>query len=155
MSGAHKSTLCGSLPVPNMCVYSWTSMGWCPRGTTGKLINCPYSKFHGPTWGPSGADRTQVGPKLVPWPSLSGWVTVSVVTKLKPDAVQILCDLAALVLACDMSDIFTHRMPPLRPFCLWAVPSLCWPSIAACFYNRNRPSKKKNTLVVKVCMFSI
>ena len=26
----------------------------------------PDSKVHGPTWGPSGADRTQVGPMLVP-----------------------------------------------------------------------------------------
>ena len=26
----------------------------------------------GPTWGPSGADRTQVGPMLAPWTSLSG-----------------------------------------------------------------------------------
>ena len=25
------------------------------------------AKFMGPTWGPSGADRTQVGPMLAPW----------------------------------------------------------------------------------------
>ena len=31
----------------------------------------------GPTWGPSGADRTQVGPMLAPWTLLSGWVTES------------------------------------------------------------------------------
>ena len=29
-------------------------------------------KFMGPTWGPSGADRTQVGPMLAPWTLLSG-----------------------------------------------------------------------------------
>ena len=28
--------------------------------------------FMGPTWGPSGADRTQVGPMLAPWTLLSG-----------------------------------------------------------------------------------
>ena len=28
--------------------------------------------FMGPTWGPSGTDRTQVGPMLVPWTLLSG-----------------------------------------------------------------------------------
>ena len=28
--------------------------------------------FMGPTWGPSGADRTQVGPMLNPWTLLSG-----------------------------------------------------------------------------------
>ena len=30
------------------------------------------AKFMGPTWGPSGADRTQVGPMLAPWILLSG-----------------------------------------------------------------------------------
>ena len=29
----------------------------------------------GPTWGPSGADRTQVGPMFVPWTLLSGDIT--------------------------------------------------------------------------------
>ena len=28
----------------------------------------------GSTWGPSGADRTQMGPMLAPWASLSGWL---------------------------------------------------------------------------------
>ena len=31
----------------------------------------------GPTWGPSGADRTQVGPMLAPWTLLSGYWTSS------------------------------------------------------------------------------
>ena len=31
------------------------------------------TKFTGPTWGPSGADRTQVGPMLTPWTLLSVW----------------------------------------------------------------------------------
>ena len=30
------------------------------------------AKFMGPTWGPSGANRTQVGPMLAPWTLLSG-----------------------------------------------------------------------------------
>ena len=30
------------------------------------------ARFMGSTWGPSGADRTQVGPMLVPWTLLSG-----------------------------------------------------------------------------------
>ena len=29
----------------------------------------------GPTWGPSGADRTQVGPMLAPWTLLSGMLS--------------------------------------------------------------------------------
>ena len=30
------------------------------------------ARLMGPTWGPSGADRTQVGPMLAPWTLLSG-----------------------------------------------------------------------------------
>ena len=30
------------------------------------------ARFMGPSWGPSGADRTQVGPMLAPWSLLSG-----------------------------------------------------------------------------------
>ena len=32
------------------------------------------ARFVRPTWGPSGADRTQVSPMLVPWTLLSGYV---------------------------------------------------------------------------------
>ena len=33
------------------------------------------ARFMGPTWGPSGADRTQVSPMLAPWTLLSGMFT--------------------------------------------------------------------------------
>ena len=33
------------------------------------------ARFMGPTWGPSGADRSQVGPMLAPWTWLSGGFT--------------------------------------------------------------------------------
>ena len=39
------------------------------------FCNSPDSKVHGANMGPSGADRTQVGPKLAPWTLL--WLTVS------------------------------------------------------------------------------
>ena len=32
------------------------------------------ARFMGPTWGPSGADSTQVGPMLAPWSLLSGYI---------------------------------------------------------------------------------
>ena len=35
------------------------------------------ARFMGPTWGPSGADRTQVGPMLAPWTLLSGISTIN------------------------------------------------------------------------------
>ena len=34
------------------------------------------ARFMGPTWGPSGADRTQVGRMLTPWTLLSGMVGI-------------------------------------------------------------------------------
>ena len=40
-------------------------------------LGLPDSKVPGPTWGPSGADRTQVGPMLAPWTLLSGLLTVA------------------------------------------------------------------------------
>ena len=38
-------------------------------------IATPIARFMGPTWGPPGADRTQVGPMLAPWSLLSGYTT--------------------------------------------------------------------------------
>ena len=50
------------------------------RTTEVTVLGCVSSKWSttliarlmGPTWGPSGADRTQVGPMLAPWTLLSG-----------------------------------------------------------------------------------
>ena len=36
------------------------------------------ARFMGPTWGPYGADRTQVGPMLAPWTLLSGMISNTV-----------------------------------------------------------------------------
>ena len=41
------------------------------------LILSLIARFMGPTWGPSGADRTQVGPMLVPGILLSGMIQIS------------------------------------------------------------------------------
>ena len=35
------------------------------------------ARLMGPTWGPSGADRTQVGPMLAPWTLLSGITAIN------------------------------------------------------------------------------
>ena len=41
--------------------------------TVGYHIVCTLiARFMGPTWGPTGTDRTQVGPMLAPWIFLSG-----------------------------------------------------------------------------------
>ena len=43
------------------------------------------ARFMGPTWGPSGADRTQVGPMLDPWTLLSGIFLLWQITSLQRD----------------------------------------------------------------------
>ena len=45
----------------------------CRRGSAMESL---IARFMGRTWGPSGADRTQVGPMLAPWTLLSGvcWI---------------------------------------------------------------------------------
>ena len=45
------------------------------------------ASFMGPTWGPSGADRTQVGPMLAPWPLLSGFGAICSELRLHNDYV--------------------------------------------------------------------
>ena len=47
----------------------WQLRRW-PSLDSASLI----ARFMGPTWGPPGADRTQVGPMWVPWKLLSGLV---------------------------------------------------------------------------------
>ena len=43
-----------------------------PMFTTAASVPFLIARFMGPTWGPSGADRTQMGPMLAPWTLLSG-----------------------------------------------------------------------------------
>ena len=58
-------------------LFSMMPKGDCIRN---KMI--PDSKFHGANMGPSGAERTQVGPMLVPWTLLSGIYVLSWITNL-------------------------------------------------------------------------
>ena len=44
-------------PVPQLSSLEYTTL---------------IARYMGPTWGPSGADKTQVGPTLAPWTLLSG-----------------------------------------------------------------------------------
>ena len=64
--------------VVSMLVTAVGGDGWdsAPHPKTAKLasisgsnffITTLIARFMGPTWGPSGADRTQVGPMLAPW----------------------------------------------------------------------------------------
>ena len=46
-------------------------------------ISSLIARFMGPTWGPSGTDRTQVGPMLAPWILLSGIFTFAIMDNLR------------------------------------------------------------------------
>ena len=59
----------------------------------------PITRFMGPTWGPSGADRTQVDPMLAPWILLSRCSLVKKIRNLftKCDHVHSICYLITSV----------------------------------------------------------
>ena len=48
--------------------------GWYNQNKQNSTKPFPIARFMGPTWGLSGADRTQMGPVLTPWTLLSGHV---------------------------------------------------------------------------------
>ena len=63
----------------------WSASPHCGRlmfGDWSDLAGNPDSKVHGVNMGPSGADRTQVGPMLAPWTLLSGKLCENIVEKL-------------------------------------------------------------------------
>ena len=54
----------------------WFEMPWCSSDITVMISSCitQITKFMGPTWGPPGSCRPQMGPMLAPWTLLSGKV---------------------------------------------------------------------------------
>ena len=50
----------------------------------GPMLTSLIARFMGPTWGPSGASRTQVGPMLAPWTLLSGMAQYRAYSSLAP-----------------------------------------------------------------------
>ena len=60
-------------PCRHMASLGRNELSGPPRKIRTVVIKTPWiARFMGPTWGPYGADRTQVGPMLVPWTLLSG-----------------------------------------------------------------------------------
>ena len=51
---------------------SWLSRILCPTGVVSRDARCQIAKFMGPTWGPPGSSRPQMGPMLAPWTLLPG-----------------------------------------------------------------------------------
>ena len=61
------------------CPWPWYMLLPLAPSSKGLILFCGFSwmifliaRFMGPTWGPPGDDRTQVGPMLAPWTLLSG-----------------------------------------------------------------------------------
>ena len=54
------------------CRSSRHRIGISPQEPT-MMIHTQIAKFMGPTWGPSGSSRPQMGPMLAPWTLLSGY----------------------------------------------------------------------------------
>ena len=65
--------------------FDWELLGLIDAGNrlyTSVSDIIPDGKVYGPTWGPSGADRTQVGPMLAAWTLLYGMVMPAYFTKI-------------------------------------------------------------------------
>ena len=63
--------------IGHSLISSWRAI-WYPNNIQLWKMFSLIARFKGPTWGPSGADRTQVGPMLDPWTLLSGLACTSV-----------------------------------------------------------------------------
>ena len=96
-------------------------------------------KFMGPTWGPSGADRTQVGPMLAPWTLLSGY-TLSIRIISEEEITGWKARISYHIDDC-LSNVITHSCPnlngglakpPLKLGLGWVITSHC---LCGCTYS--------------------
>ena len=72
-----------SLALSHRYVHKWRVLWlFCDNHHVIFQIHSPIARFMGPIWDPSGADRTQVGPMLVPWTLLSGTIMLEPSFKL-------------------------------------------------------------------------
>ena len=93
-SATRSSSVCMTLSPSLISSRAWTAniylnvivqLGRCKQiiqGLTYLTLKREIARFMGPTWGPSGADRTQVGPMLAPWTLLSGISTALWIIKV-------------------------------------------------------------------------
>ena len=94
------------------------------------------SRFMGPTWGPSGAKRTQVGPMLAPWTLLSGHISNSrnhipnifVMKYLNEKGIRVLKEISILILLMsEVSDLRSLAHPNVRSRIIWFDAAyVCW-----------------------------
>ena len=66
----------------NIIYWRQTTIKWKNKIFGLYCIYILIERFMGPTWGPSGADRTQVGPMLAPWTLLSGYIYIHLISSI-------------------------------------------------------------------------
>ena len=65
--------LCGPLTMAGCFISALGNWLWCHQQNLSRMSKTSrIARFIGPTWGPSGADRSQVGRRWAPWTLLSG-----------------------------------------------------------------------------------
>ena len=82
-------------------------LGWLIHHSIRSLI----ARVMGPTWGPSGADRTQMGPMLAPWTLLFGMSYHKISQRLK----GMRSGVEMLVLPNDLACVSAVMLPRLLP----------------------------------------
>ena len=126
------------------------STDWCHIKDLIKICACRTST----TWGPSGADRTRVGPMLVPWTLLSGckYPSIQTVTSNQQAklSVHVTCDISANDFIHNFDNIGNNMNPKfqnLRIPYFWSIHTFRIMVISNRYienYLRSRPNKSNN-----------
>ena len=74
------------------------------------------ARFMAPAWGPSGADRTQMGPMLVPWTLLSGWCWFSYTSSITNGGHLVVICINCWVIDSNLSN-WSHPKDTLNELC--------------------------------------
>ena len=105
------------LGILSYCLVSETHSGTVHPYVKSTLI----ARFMGPTWGPSGAGRTQVDPMLAPWtlPSGYGWLIFKWVRKRRfHDSSPVMGARVKYPVYCQQKDDISHYMYIIKAICI-------------------------------------
>ena len=93
------------------------------------------ARFLGPTWGPSGTDRTQVGTMLAPWTLLPGIITCVCLQTIKLGVIWQQMSLVAGV-SCVKLTWQTTLLSGMAPFTEIQLTALYHPFVTKGYFNR-------------------
>ena len=95
-----------------------------PMKLGNQLIRTQIARFMGPTWGPSGADRTQVGPMLAPWTLLSGYLCSTIATHRTLDIIAL--SKAQIEIHVFISMVSINQTATVMQLCTYMTITLVW-----------------------------